>query len=113
LITNLFKLVRSSDLAAQHAPSVLPGIERIIESAAFLGEGVRALASVLLGELHELRKGGLFVAERLGEVVLPGIERIIESAAFPEIRAFAEEAKRAVDKSCVGERAARWRRRRT
>ena len=55
LITNLFKLVRSSDLAAQHAPSVLPGIERIIESA-----------------------------------------------AFPEIRAFAEEAKRAVDKSCVG-----------
>ncbi|BGP32163.1 [NU+] prion formation protein 1 [Rhodotorula toruloides] len=55
LITNLFKLVRSPDLAALHAPHVLPGIERIIESA-----------------------------------------------AFPEIRAFAEEAKRAVDKSVVG-----------
>ncbi|GAA6061360.1 hypothetical protein JCM10212_005814 [Sporobolomyces blumeae] len=55
LITNLFKLVRSADLAALHAPAVLPGIERIIESA-----------------------------------------------AFPEIRAFAEEAKRAVDKACVG-----------
>lgn len=35
LITNLFKLVRSEDLAALHAPAVLPGIERIIESAAF------------------------------------------------------------------------------
>ncbi|BGO99720.1 [NU+] prion formation protein 1 [Rhodotorula toruloides] len=55
LVTNLFKLVRSPDLAALHAPHVLPGIERIIESA-----------------------------------------------AFPEIRAFAEEAKRAVDKSVVG-----------
>ncbi|GAA5954301.1 hypothetical protein JCM10213_009166, partial [Rhodosporidiobolus nylandii] len=55
LLTNLFKLVRSSDLAAQHAPSVLPGIERIIETA-----------------------------------------------AFPEIRAFAEQAKQAVDKACVG-----------
>lgn len=55
LITNLFKLVRSADLAALHSPAVLPGIERIIESA-----------------------------------------------AFPEIRAFAEEAKRAVDKACVG-----------
>ncbi|GAA5874427.1 hypothetical protein JCM16303_005850 [Sporobolomyces ruberrimus] len=55
LITNLFKLVRTADLAALHAPAVLPGIERIIESA-----------------------------------------------AFPEIRAFAEEAKRAVDKACIG-----------
>ncbi|GAA5898100.1 hypothetical protein JCM6882_003327 [Rhodosporidiobolus microsporus] len=55
LVTNLFKLVRSSDLAALHAPSVLPGIERIIESA-----------------------------------------------AFPEIRAFAEQAKQSVDKACVG-----------
>lgn len=51
----MFKLVRSADLAALHAPAVLPGIERIIESA-----------------------------------------------AFPEIRAFAEEAKRSVDKACVG-----------
>ncbi|GAA6034117.1 hypothetical protein JCM8097_000704 [Rhodosporidiobolus ruineniae] len=55
LLTNLFKLVRSSDLAALHAPAVLPGIERIIETA-----------------------------------------------AFPEIRAFAEQAKQAVDKACVG-----------
>ncbi|GAA5923873.1 hypothetical protein JCM1841_001420 [Sporobolomyces salmonicolor] len=55
LITNLFKLVRSPDLAALHSPAVLPGIERIIESA-----------------------------------------------AFPEIRAFAEEAKRSVDKACEG-----------
>ncbi|SCV69597.1 BQ2448_2617 [Microbotryum intermedium] len=55
LITNLFKLVRSSDLAALHAPAVLPGIERIIESA-----------------------------------------------AFPEIRAFAEEAKKTVDASKEG-----------
>ncbi|GAA5856828.1 hypothetical protein JCM8547_008863 [Rhodosporidiobolus lusitaniae] len=55
LVTNLFKLVRSSDLAALHAPAVLPGIERIIETA-----------------------------------------------AFPEIRAFAETAKTAVNKSCVG-----------
>ncbi|ORY74783.1 P-loop containing nucleoside triphosphate hydrolase protein [Leucosporidium creatinivorum] len=35
LITNLFKLVRSEDLAALHSAAVLPGIERIIESAAF------------------------------------------------------------------------------
>ncbi|GAA5996681.1 uncharacterized protein JCM10292_003132 [Rhodotorula paludigena] len=55
LTTNLFKLVRSPDLAASHA-----------------------------------------------DAVLPGIERIIESAAFPEIRAFAEEAKRAVQKSVQG-----------
>ncbi|KAM0790998.1 hypothetical protein ACM66B_004298 [Microbotryomycetes sp. NB124-2] len=55
LITNLFKLVRSPDLAAQHAPAVSPGIDRIIEGA-----------------------------------------------AFPEIRAFAEEAKKAVDAACEG-----------
>ena len=35
LVSNLFKLVRSCDLAALHAPAVLPGIARIIESAAF------------------------------------------------------------------------------
>ncbi|KAK4055435.1 [NU+] prion formation protein 1 [Microbotryomycetes sp. JL221] len=55
LITNLFKLVRTPDLAAQHAPAVSPGIDRIIEGA-----------------------------------------------AFPEIRAFAEEAKKAVDAACEG-----------
>ena len=55
LVTNLFKLVRTPDLAAAHC-----------------------------------------------DAVLPGIERIIESAAFPEIRAFAETAKKAVDKSIVG-----------
>ncbi|BGP40306.1 [NU+] prion formation protein 1 [Rhodotorula kratochvilovae] len=55
LLTNLFKLVRSPDLAGAHA-----------------------------------------------DAVLPGIERIIESAAFPEIRAFAEAAKKAVDKSIIG-----------
>ncbi|KAK4048102.1 [NU+] prion formation protein 1 [Microbotryomycetes sp. JL201] len=55
LITNLFKLVRSPDLAAQHAAAVSPGIDRIIEGA-----------------------------------------------AFPEIRAFAEEAKQAVDAACEG-----------
>lgn len=55
LITNLFKLVRSNDLAALHSPTVLPGIERIIESA-----------------------------------------------AFPEIRAFAVEAKKAVEQSIEG-----------
>jgi len=55
LLTNLFKLVRSADLAALHRPNVLPGVERIIESA-----------------------------------------------AFPEIRAFAETAKAAVNKACVG-----------
>ncbi|KAK4702417.1 elongation factor 3, partial [Phenoliferia sp. Uapishka_3] len=55
LITNLFKLVRSNDLAALHSPNVLPGIDRIIESA-----------------------------------------------AFPEIRAFAVEAKKAVEASIEG-----------
>ncbi|KAL8281105.1 hypothetical protein RQP46_006463 [Phenoliferia psychrophenolica] len=55
LITNLFKLVRSNDLAALHSPNVLPGIDRIIESA-----------------------------------------------AFPEIRAFAVEAKKAVEQSIEG-----------
>lgn len=35
LASNLFKLVRSSDLAAKHAPAVYPGVTRIFESAAF------------------------------------------------------------------------------
>jgi elongation factor 3 len=55
LITNLFKLVRTPDLAALHSANVLPGIERIIESA-----------------------------------------------SFPEIRAFAEQAKEAVDAATEG-----------
>lgn len=51
----MFKLVRSNDLAALHSP-----------------------------------------------VVLPGIQRILESAAFPEIRAFAVEAKKAVEAAIEG-----------
>lgn len=35
LISNLFKLVRSADLAAEHAPALLPGVIRINESASF------------------------------------------------------------------------------
>lgn len=35
LISNLFKLVRSADLAALHAPALLPGVIRIHESASF------------------------------------------------------------------------------
>lgn len=35
LCSNLFKLVRSPDLAAKHTPHVLPGVTRIYESAAF------------------------------------------------------------------------------
>lgn len=35
LCSNLFKLVRSPDLAAKHVPHVLPGVTRIFESAAF------------------------------------------------------------------------------
>ena len=51
----MFKLVRSPDLAAKHLPSLLPGVTRIYESA-----------------------------------------------AFPEIRAFAEDAKNVLETSVVG-----------
>ncbi|KAI5480625.1 elongation factor 3 [Pseudohyphozyma bogoriensis] len=68
LITNLFKLVRSEDLAALHAPTVLPGVERIIESAAF--PEIRAFAVTAKESIDAATEGAS----------VPAVDHMSESA---------------------------------
>ncbi|KAM0753090.1 hypothetical protein T439DRAFT_299360 [Meredithblackwellia eburnea MCA 4105] len=84
LITNLFKLVRSNDLAALHSPTVLPGVERIIESAAF--PEIRAFA--------EQAKEAVLAA--IEGAAVPAVDHLTESledekAAFKDLNALLEK----------------------
>lgn len=84
LITNLFKLVRSPDLAAQHAPAVLPGIDRVIESAAF--PEIRAFAEEAKTAVNAATEGAAVPAvDYLTEAVAD------EKAANNEIKALVEK----------------------
>ena len=55
LVANMFKMVRSPDLAAKHVPRLLPGVTKIYESAAFpeirafAGEAKDALEASIVG----------------------------------------------------------------
>jgi elongation factor 3 len=55
LATNLFKMVRSANLAAEHTPTLLPGIEKVAKGAAFpeirdyAAEAQRVLTEAALG----------------------------------------------------------------
>lgn len=56
LATNLFKMVRSANLAAEHTPSLLPGIAKIAASAAL--PEIRDYATEAEKVLTEAAKGG-------------------------------------------------------
>lgn len=80
----MFKLVRSPDLAALHAAAVLPGINRIIESAAF--PEIRAFAEEAKSAVEASIEGAAVPAiDHLTEALVD------EKAAFAELVSIAEK----------------------
>jgi len=85
LTTNLFKLVRSADLAAVHAPNIRPGVERIFESAAF--PEIRAFAEKALQAIDASIEGAAVPAvDHLTEALAD------EKSAFDEIVILVEKS---------------------
>lgn len=81
LISNLFKLVRSAELAAQYAPLLLPGVTRIAEGAAF--PEIRAFATEAKQSCENSMEGAEKELAKEGEVAQAGAQD--EELAFSEL----------------------------